>query len=243
MFEILVVGVGIAAGAVASMTGFGIGSLLTPLLATRMDTGLAVAVVAIPHAIGTALRFWMLQGHVDRRVLWTFGLTSAAGGFAGAALQGPTGGRWLALVFGILLLFVAAGELTGLSRRLRFTGAAAWIAGGLSGLLGGLVGNQGGIRSAALLGFGLSRQSFVATATAIGLLVDAGRLPVYIVRQPAALAASWPLAACGAAGVIVGTIFGARALARVPDLVFHRLLAVLLALLGASMLWRAVAAP
>ena len=48
--------VAVAAGAVASISGFGIGSILTPLLATSIGTKLAVAVVSLPHFIGTALR-------------------------------------------------------------------------------------------------------------------------------------------------------------------------------------------
>ena len=44
-----------------------------------------------------------------------------------------------------------------------FHGWAAWIAGAMSGFLGGLVGNQGGIRTAAMLGFEVPRQAFVAT--------------------------------------------------------------------------------
>jgi uncharacterized membrane protein YfcA len=55
------------AGALASVTGFGIGSLLTPLLALQVDTRLAVAAISIPHVIGTALRFWLLAGGVDRK--------------------------------------------------------------------------------------------------------------------------------------------------------------------------------
>lgn len=74
------------APASAAVTGFGIGSLLTPLLALQVDTRLAVAAVSIPHVVGTELRF---------------------------------------------------------------RGWVAWVAGAASGLLGGLVGNQGGIRSAA----------------------------------------------------------------------------------------------
>jgi len=48
------------------------------------------------------------------------------------------------------------------------------------GLLGGLVGTQGGIRSAASLGAELPRQTFVAAATAVGLIVDAARVPIYL---------------------------------------------------------------
>src|SRR5688572_8556393 len=133
------------AGAVSAVTGFGIGSLLTPVFALSMDTRLAVAAVAIPHVVGTAVRFWLLQGGIDRRVLWSFGLTSAAGGLAGAALSRVASNGWLNVVFGVLLLFAAASETTGLARRMRFRGWIAWLAGGLSGFLGGLVGNQGGI--------------------------------------------------------------------------------------------------
>jgi hypothetical protein len=70
----------VVAGAVASVAGFGIGSILTPLLAWQRGTKLAVAAVSIPHLAGTALRLWRLRGHIDRRVLLSFGLASAAGG-------------------------------------------------------------------------------------------------------------------------------------------------------------------
>jgi uncharacterized membrane protein YfcA len=163
-------------------------------------------------------------------------VTSAAGGLVGALLHERTNGSALSVVFGLLLLFVAASEVTGLSRRLRFEGPMAWIAGGTSGLLGGLVGNQGGIRSAALLGMDLQRQSFVATATAVGLAVDAARMPVYMVTTGSAIAAIWPLVALATAGVVAGTLLGTNALLRMPEAIFRRSLAVLLAVLGSAML-------
>ena len=50
----------------------------------------------------------------------------------------------------------------------------------VSGFFGGVAGNQGGLRAAALSAFRLSPGAFVATATATGLLVDAARAPVYL---------------------------------------------------------------
>src|SRR5215469_6833411 len=79
--------VAIAAGAIASISGFGIGSILTPLLATWLGTKLAVAVVSVPHFLGTALRFWLIREHLDRRILLSFGITSAIGGLSGALLH------------------------------------------------------------------------------------------------------------------------------------------------------------
>jgi len=222
----------VAAGGVASVAGFGIGSLLTPLLATRAGLKLAVAAVSIPHFAAAVLRLWMLRAHVDKRVLASFGLMSVAGGLTGALLHGTLGGPALTLIFGALLVFAGGSTLTGLARRLRFSGAAAWAAGLLSGLFGGLVGNQGGIRSAAMLGFDVPKEAFVATATAVGVLVDAARMPVY------AATAGRPLAAWGAAiglmtaGTVSGTVFGAGLLRRVPETAFRRIVGLLILALG-----------
>jgi uncharacterized membrane protein YfcA len=227
------------AGGIAAVTGFGIGSLLTPVLALQVDTRLAVAAVSIPHVVGTAIRFWLGSGAVDRRVFWSFGLTSAAGGLTGALLHNWASNRYLTVVFGILLVFAAVSQWTGLAGGMRFRGVVAWIAGGVSGLLGGLVGNQGGLRSAALLGFGLSKHTFVATATAIGLVVDGARMPVYLMTQARALAGMVTWIALATVGVVVGTVLGSRVLDRIPEKWFHRVLAIVLALLGSAMLWRA----
>lgn len=48
-FNVLVVVAAMVAGAIASVTGFGIGSLLTPILGFHVGTKIAVAAVSIPH--------------------------------------------------------------------------------------------------------------------------------------------------------------------------------------------------
>jgi uncharacterized protein len=239
-FEAAVLLVSALAGGLAAVTGFGIGSLLTPLMALEVDTRLAVAAISVPHVVGTALRFWLLSGGVDRKVFWSFGLTSAAGGLSGALLHTWASNRWLTVLFGGLLLFAAASEVTGLAVRMRFKGHVAWIAGALSGLLGGLVGNQGGLRSAALLGFELSKTSFVATATAVGLVVDGARMPVYLATQYREMSTMWVAIATATVGVVLGTLLGSRVLSRIPEVWFHRVLAAVLAGLGTAMIVRGV---
>ncbi len=224
------------AGAIAAMSGFGIGSILTPLLALNMGTKLAVAVVSIPHFIGTALRFAMLREHLDRRVLMTFGIASAIGGLTGALLHIWLRSAILGYILGALLVFAGLGGLTGLSQKMRFTRATAWIAGALSGAFGGLVGNQGGIRSAALLGFNIPKDSFVATATAIALLVDIFRMPVYAVTQYQAVAAVWPAILLATVGVVAGTLVGKPILRRIPEKSYRNTVSVIILGLGIWML-------
>ncbi len=229
-------GAGIVAGAIAAISGFGIGSILTPLLAAWMGTKLAVAVVSIPHFIGTALRFAVIRQHVNRHVLWSFGITSAAGGLIGAVLHIWLRSVVLGYVLGALLVFAGITGISGLAARMRFGRRSAWVAGALSGMFGGLVGNQGGIRSAALLGFGLQRDAFVATATAIALLVDLCRMPVYAALQYRQMVAQWPLAAIAALGVVVGTLSGKWMLQRIPQNVFRLMVAGIILALGIWML-------
>lgn len=239
LYDGFVLIISVLAAAIASITGFGIGSLLTPTLAIATGTKVAVAAVSLPHFVGTAIRFVMLRANVDRRVLWRFGVASAAGGLTGALLHRSLASPWLSVVFGLLLIFVAISELTGLARRMRFHGSIALIAGGLSGLLGGLVGNQGGIRSAALLGFDLPKQTFVATATAVGLIVDLARMPVYLATEGNEILDIWRIAAIATVGVIVGTLFGGRLLSRIPESKFRGIVATILGALGVWMLTQA----
>jgi uncharacterized membrane protein YfcA len=88
------------------------------------------------------------------------------------------------------------------------------------------------------LGFDLSKESFVATATAIGLFVDAARMPVYVFTQHNELLRLSRWIAVASLGVTIGTVFGSRGLKRIPEVWFARVLAVVLAILGGAMLIR-----
>jgi len=232
LFGTFVAFVGLIAAGIASVTGFGIGSLLTPVLAIETGTKLAVAAVSIPHLVGTAQRFWLLRRHVDRHVLLGFGVASAVGGLAGALAHVWVSSRALAVVFGIVVAIAGLSELTGWMRRVHWGRHSAWAAGALSGALGGMVGNQGGIRTAALLGFDVPKESFVATATAIGLFVDGARMPVYLATEWRDIIGVWPLILTATVAVVVGTALGARVLTRLRQETFRRVIGALLVVLG-----------
>jgi uncharacterized protein len=235
-FDILTVVVAIGAGSVASIAGFGVGSLLTPLLATSVGAKSAVALVSVPHAIATLLRLWWLRDDISWAVLKGFGSASAVGGLAGAYVFTQARAEVLARVLGALLVFVGVAELIGVARRFRVQGNWAAVAGAASGIFGGMVGNQGGIRSAGLLSFGLSPRAFVATAAAIALIVDAVRVPVYAVSEGGAMMSSWRLMVIATVGVVVGTFAGSGILMRLPADTFRRVVGAVLLALGVWML-------
>ena|SRR5438093_1227671 len=239
IFQLGLFAASIIAGVIAAISGFGIGSVLTPVVSTQIDTKLAVAIVSIPHLIGTFFRFVRLKSFVNRPVALTFGIASAIGGLIGAVLNAYATGAILAYVFGALLVFAGLSGITGLAERMELKGPWRWIGGFMSAAFGGLVGNQGGIRSAAMLGFALSKQSFVATATAIALVVDGARMPVYFATQHDGIFRSWTIVSTATVGVVVGTFAGSRLLDQIAERMFKRVVSLLVFGLGIFMLIRA----
>ena len=233
--SLILLAVAILAGTTAAVSGFGIGSLLTPLVALRVGTPVAVAVIALPHAVATALRCWRLRDAINGVVLRRFGVVSAVGALVGALLQAPLGAQRLTGVLGALLILTGLAALTGWNARLHPHGATAFALGAVSGLFGGLAGNQGGVRSAAMLGFDLEARTFVATATATGLLVDAARLPVYLWRDGAVVLALSAVVFIATVGVVVGTMAGERMLGGLPVATFRRFIGAIILIVGVGL--------
>jgi len=232
MFLVIVFVVAVLAGGTAAVAGFGIGSLLTPLLAMRYGMATAVAAVALPHAAATALRCWRLRFAIDWTVLRGFGLLSAAGGLTGALLYTRFSNTTLTVVLGLLLLSTSAATMADLPSRVHPTGRIVGALGLLSGFFGGLAGNQGGLRAAAMLALSLAPVAYVATATATAMLVDVMRTPVYLWRAGSDVATLGLPIGVATGGVLVGTVLGERVLFGLSARQFRQVIAVVIGLLG-----------
>lgn len=219
---------------VAALAGFGIGSFLTPLLSLQLSTKTAVTLVAIPHLLATTLRFGILRKDLDIRIFIRFGLTSILGGLLGAWAHSFLDAQWLSFVLGALLIL--AGCLGISEKSLRLRGFGTWMGGIFSGFFGGLVGNQGGIRAAALLGLDMRKETFVAVSTASALLVDLARLPFYINASHKEIAENLPTILILCVGVITGTWLGIKLFRKVPDARFKKIISYCLIALGLFMI-------
>jgi len=232
LYDALLFILGILTGGTAAIVGFGIGSFLTPILALKTGFGVAVAAVGGAHFVGSALRFWLLRKEVNRKVFLSFGILSAIGGLGGALLQGWAANAALAIVFGGLMVLAGVSNIYGWSDKFSTKGPIGWIAGLVSAFFGGLVGNQGGLRAAGLVGFKLTKTQFVATATAVALVVDAFRVPVYLAMRSSQLTQCTLEVTVMAVGVVVGTLLGAPLLHHLPERYFKLALSVILIIIG-----------
>ena len=157
---------------------------------------------------------------------------SATGGLIGALLYTRFSNAALTLTLGVLLLSTAVATIVDLPARVRVRGAVVGGLGLLSGLFGGLAGNQGGLRAAAMLSFALPPVRYVATATATAMLVDLVRTPIYVWRAGGVLASLITPLAVATIGVLIGTVLGERILFGLSIRQFRYAIAVLIGLLG-----------
>jgi len=235
-YELLVIVVGFFSGMTASVAGFGVGSFLIPIISIRAGTKVAIAIVALPHFFGTSVRFWLLKAKINRQILIRFGLLSAAGGLVGALLHIFFVSSLLQNIFAIMLSLAGILGVLQVSERIRLGKISASIAGLASGFFGGLSGEQGGIRSVALLNFNIEKETFIATASATSLIVDAVRMPVYFLTQPGLIAQFLGILILSTIAVIAGTLAGNIVLKKIPEKSFKQIVSLLILLLGIFLL-------
>ncbi len=156
----------------------------------------------------------------------------------GAFLQGALNESWLFAVLGVLLIATAVANLTGGFGGWKPPATVAAALGLLSGVFGGLVGNQGGLRAAGLVAFDLPPRVYLATGTAVALMIDAARTPVYVARAGTALAALALPIAVAAAGCVVGTVLGERVFLGLSPERYRQVIGVAIGALGAWLLTR-----
>jgi len=169
-----------------------------------------------------------------------FGLWSAAGGLTGSLLQAALSGPALLAILGALLVATGGASMTASFGGWRPSPKAALGLGLMSGLFGGLAGNQGGLRAAGLLAFDLPPRVFLATSTAVALLVDLARTPVYLLRAgPQLWAPALPTTIAGV-GCLLGTVWGERLLGRIRAATYRRLVGAGVAAVGVWLLARAL---
>lgn len=199
MSVLLIPLVALVASLLTLLSGFGLGTILLPVFALFFPLELAVTLTAVVHLLNNLFKFSLLWRDVDKQVLLRFGLAGIAGAWAGAMLlmrldalpylypgvNAPVSATQA--IIGLLMAGFAILEL--LPQAKRWALSSAWLVpgGAISGFFGGLSGHQGALRSIFLLRSGLGKEAYIATGTAIAVLVDLTRIPIYLGRMPQGL--------------------------------------------------------
>jgi uncharacterized membrane protein YfcA len=185
----------LAASGLTLYSGFGLGTILTPVMALFFPVEAAVAMTALVHFANNLFKLALFRRAADVRALARFGLPALVGSYAGARFlvwlserqaffSYEVSGSALSvtpvkLFLGLLIMGFSLLELVPVLSRVGASPRLLPLGGFISGLFGGFSGHQGAFRSVFLLRAGLSKEAFIATGVAAACLVDMTRLGVY----------------------------------------------------------------
>lgn len=215
----------IFASALTFFSGFGLGTLLTPVFALFFPVNIAISLTAIVHLLNNLFKWLLVGRHSDKDVILKFGILAMFAAFLGAWLLSFFAdlepifsysflGRqaaitYLKLIIAGLMIFFALFELMPAYQNLAFDKKYLPVGGLLSGFFGGLSGHQGALRSAFLIRAGLSKESFIATGVSIAVLIDFTRLTVYSTKFLTALKPGYfPVLAIATGSAFLGALLG-----------------------------------
>jgi uncharacterized membrane protein YfcA len=193
--------------AIATWTGFGAATILTPVLASFVELRQAILVVSIFHAIHSAIKISTFRRGIDWHVALLFGPGAIICSIVGGLFSSVAPVAVLQTVLGAFLVFDGVAGLLGRSEDEWKTQnrAKAVLGGALSGLVAGIIGTGGAMRALFLHHFLREKTAYIATSAVIGLLIDASRIPVYLTQYPeTATSGMLPLILMSVSGAFVG---------------------------------------
>ncbi|MDT8287107.1 MAG: TSUP family transporter [Elusimicrobiales bacterium] len=232
-------------------SGFGLGTLLMPVLAVFMPLPAAIAATAVVHGSNNLFKIAMVGARAEKELVIKFGVPAIIAALAGAwslhiftALSGEIAWTWapfgreavvtpLKLLLAALMMGFAMFDVLPSLKKVKFDRRYLPLGGLLSGFFGGLSGHQGALRSAFLVKVDVTPEAFVATNAVIGFMVDASRLAVYaytIFALGDARGLDFPgaIVAAAIAASVAGVLIGLKFLKKVTISTIQLITAVML---------------
>jgi len=152
--EIVIIAVVAAAASLLTFfSGFGLGTILTPVLVIFFPVEFAIALSGIVHLLNNFFKIGLVAGKIDWKLGLKFGITAAIGAFAGAELllifskiepvytyvisSKMFYVTYIKIIISVLMIVFALFEIVPFLNNIRFKGKMLYLGGLLSGFFGG----------------------------------------------------------------------------------------------------------
>ncbi|HXH75943.1 MAG TPA: sulfite exporter TauE/SafE family protein [Bacteriovoracaceae bacterium] len=225
-----------AVAALASLltffSGFGLGTLLTPVFAIFFPLELAISLTAIVHFLNGLFKLSLVGRFADKSIILRFGIPAIIAAVIGAWVLLKVSDLPplysykvidyefkilpIKMILGLLIAAFTLFELVPKLRDLEIDKRYLSLGGFISGFFGGLSGHQGALRSAFLARSGLTKEQFVGTGTVIASMIDIARISVYSKSFSSdAIINNLPLLALTTFSAFIGAYLGNKLLKKI----------------------------
>jgi uncharacterized membrane protein YfcA len=176
---LFVVAVGLVAGTLSGIVGFGSSIMLMPVLVVAFGPLQAVPIMAIAAVMANVSRVVVWRREIDWRACWAFAATAAPMGALGALtlLSLPT--RFIEAALGVFFISMIGIRRWMAARELRLRPVHLAAIGVPVGYLTGVVVSTGPLTAPLFLAAGLVKGAFVGTEAAATLMVYLAKTAVF----------------------------------------------------------------
>jgi uncharacterized protein len=168
------------ASGVGTLTGFGTSTIMVPVMASFFPLPQTLLFVGIIHWFGDIWKMALFREGLRWDLILKFGVPGVAATVLAGTLVFRIDDAILSRVLGAALLGYVVFLLVKERFRVPETTTTAVTGGALYGLSAGFFGIGGAVRGAFLAAFDLKKAVYIATAGAIGLAIDTGRVATYL---------------------------------------------------------------
>lgn len=241
-----------AASLLTFFSGFGLGTLLTPVFMVFFPAEAAIALTGVVHFLNNIFKLLLTARTADKQVLLRFGVPAVIAALAGSMLllqlshldplfHYQAFGKTIEVfpvkfIVAILLIIFASMDLLPYFKKLEFGRDKLSLGGMMSGFFGGLSGNQGALRSAFLIRAGLSKEAFIGTTVVVSTFVDLTRLSVYFSGLSlSGMGENKMIVAAATLSAVTGAFIGNKLLKKVTFGFVQKTVAVMLLLLAVAL--------
>ena len=179
--ELLLTGVLVfVASTVGTVTGFGISTIMIPVMVLFYPAEMVLLFVGIIHWFGDLWKLILFRRGIRVKLILLFGVTGIVMSFIGARLVFSVSEGVLSRVLGGFLIGYVVFLFFKPDFKLKENNFTALAGGASSGFMAGFFGIGGAVRSMFLSAFDLEKSAYIATAGAIAIVIDTTRIGTYL---------------------------------------------------------------
>ncbi len=224
------------ANMIGTISGFGVGTIMTPILLLFLPFGQTILLVCIIHWFHDIFKWYFFRHGLDLKLFLYFGIPTVFATALGALLVTPTQSVVLTSLLGLFLIVSVAMMYAVTSFKIPNNWVTGMVGGLLSGFFAGIFGIRGAVRSVFMAAFDLRKATFIGTTGAISFFLDSTRMVVYLwdgirIAQPLFFALALFVPAS-----FLGAYLGSRIVHYIPQHHFRNVVSLFLLIVGIKLL-------
>ena len=224
------------AGIIGTITGFGISTIMVPVILLFLPLPETLLLVGVIHWFGDIWKMYFFKHAIDWKLLTFFGIPGVITAALGASLTLALPEKLLSQFVGGLLIVYVIFLLRRPNFKIKGTNLAATLGGAGSGFLGGISGVGGGaLRAVVLTAFNIPKSVYIFTSGLLGAVIDASRIATYFLGGTRISSALTVGLFIFIPASFIGALVAKRIVNKIPQQKFRVVVSVFLLIIGVKL--------